>query len=205
MKYLRNRFIAGLLILLPAVVTAWVLWKVFTSVDSIIAPIQVRYPIIDIPGIGFLVVLLIVLLTGIFAGNFIGRRVIQRGELFLFKLPLIRRIYAAVKELAEVFLSDRTTVFREVVIVRYPHRDAYVIGFVTAKGTDRLNTIIGRDLVHVFVPTTPNPTSGFLLLLPVDDVIRVAVSVEDALKMVISGGAYIPAPFQNDTGERLPG
>lgn len=197
MKYLRNRFIAGLLILLPSVVTAWVLWKVFTSVDSIISPIQNRYPIIDVPGIGFLVVLLIVLLTGIFAGNFIGRRVIQSGEGFLFKLPLIRRIYAAVKELAEVFLSDRTTVFREVVIVHYPHKDSFALGFVTAKGTKKVNDIIGREVASVFIPTTPNPTSGLLLLVPVDELFRVAISVEDGLKMVISGGAFIPAPLQN--------
>jgi uncharacterized membrane protein len=189
-KYLQRRFLAGVLILTPLVVTAWIFWKIFSSVDNILAPLQERYPIIDWPGVGFVVVLVIVLLTGVFAGNFIGRRVIAQGERVVYNLPLIRRVYTAVKEISEVFLADRTTVFREVVLIRYPHKDSYALAFVTREGTNFFNHLTGKTLLNVFVPTTPNPTSGFLLLVPQDEVIRVPIQVEEGLKMVISGGAF---------------
>ena len=175
----------------------WVMWKFFTSVDSILEPIQERYPIIDHPGVGFAVVVIIILLTGIFAGNYIGHRVIGVGERILYRLPFIRRIYTAVKELAEVFLSDRKMVFKQVVVIRYPHKDSYAIAFLTEEATARFNEIVGRDVVNVFVPTTPNPTSGFLLFVPREDIVKVPITVEEGMKMVVSGGVFIPAPLQN--------
>ncbi|MCK5618024.1 MAG: DUF502 domain-containing protein, partial [Candidatus Krumholzibacteria bacterium] len=198
-RYLRRRFLAGVLILTPTVVTGWIFWKVFSSVDNILAPLQARYPIIDWPGVGFVVVLILILLTGIFAGNFIGRRVISQGERVVYNLPLIRRIYTAVKEISEVFLSDRKTVFREVVLIRYPHKDSFAMAFVTREGTGFFNNLTGKTLLNVFVPTTPNPTSGFLLLVPEKDVIRVPIKVEEGLKMVISGGAFTA----NAIGEKI--
>ncbi len=198
-RYLRRRFLAGVLILTPTVVTGWIFWKVFSSVDNILAPLQARYPIIDWPGVGFVVVLILILLTGIFAGNFIGRRMISQGERVVYNLPLIRRIYTAVKEISEVFFSDRTTVFREVVLIRYPHKDSFAMAFVTREGTGFFNNLTGKTLLNVFVPTTPNPTSGFLLLVPEKDVIRVPIKVEEGLKMVISGGAFTA----NAIGEKI--
>lgn len=199
MKYLRRRFITGLLILLPAVVTGWVLWKIFSSVDSVLGPIQKRYPIIDHPGVGFVIVILLVIITGIFAGNLIGRRFINQGEKILYKLPIIRRIYTAVKELSEVFLADRRMVFREVVVVKYPHKDSFALGFVTETASQRFTELMGRPLINVFVPTTPNPTSGFLLFVPREDVVKLPISVEEALKLVVSGGVYIPEPLRDET------
>ena len=200
-KYLRRRFLAGVLILAPVVVTGWIFWKVFSSVDKIVAPLQERYPIIDWPGVGFVVVILLILITGVVAGNLIGRRVISQGERVVFKLPMIRRVYTAVKELSEVFFTDRTTVFREVVLIRYPHKDSYALAFVTRDGTEYLNQLTGRTLLNVFVPTTPNPTSGFLLLVPGDEVIKVPISVEEGLKMVISGGAFTAIPHRENLPE----
>jgi uncharacterized membrane protein len=182
------------LILTPIIVTGWIMWKIFSSIDKVLTPLQERYPIIDWPGVGFVVVLLFILLTGIFAGNLIGRRIIAQGERIVYNLPMIRRVYTAVKELSEVFLSDRTTVFREVVLIRYPHRDTFALAFVTREGTSFFNRSTGKKLLNVFVPTTPNPTSGFLLLVPDDDVIRVPIAVEEGLKMVISGGAFAADP-----------
>lgn len=191
-KFLQTRFLAGVLILTPVVVTGWIFWKIFSSVDNVLKPLQQRYPIIDWPGVGFVVVLLLILLVGFFAGNFIGRRVIAKVERVLYNIPLIRRIYHAVKELSEVFLTDRTTVFKEVVMIRYPHRDTFALAFVTRKAGGPFNSLAGSEVLNVFVPTTPNPTSGFLLLVPVKDVIRVPITVEAGLKMVISGGAFTP-------------
>jgi uncharacterized membrane protein len=198
MKYLRRRFLTGLLILLPAVVTGWLMWKVFTSVDSVLQPIQERYPIIDFPGVGFAIVILIIMFVGIFAGNFIGRRVIAQGERILYRLPFIRRIYIAVKELSEVFLADRKMVFKEVVVIRYPHPGSFALGFVTETGTRTFNETVGTEVLNIFIPTTPNPTSGFLLFVPSADVMRLPVSVEEGLKMVVSGGVFIPGPLVDD-------
>jgi len=196
LKYIQRRFVAGVLILTPIIVTGWLFWWIFSSIDKVLAPLQERYPIIDWPGVGFVVVLLFILLIGIFAGNLIGRRVIGTGERLVYNLPMIRRVYTAVKELSQVFLTDRKTVFREVVLIRYPHRDMFALAFVTREGSGFFNRLTGKTLLNVFVPTTPNPTSGFLLLVPEDDVIRVPVDVEEGLKMVISGGAFVAEPVQ---------
>ena len=196
MKYIRNRFIAGLVILLPAVLTAWIIYKIFVTVDSFIEPLQVRFPILDWPGVGFAIVLAIILLAGIFTGNFFGRRVIGLGESALFRLPIVRRIYVAAKELSEVFLADRKTVFRRVVLIRYPHPGTHALAFVTEAAPGPINGLLGRPVLHVFVPTTPNPTSGFLLFVPVDEVVDLPLEVEEGMKMVISGGAFIPASLK---------
>lgn len=201
--YIQRRFLAGVLILLPVFVTGWLFWKIFSSIDKILAPLQQRYPIIDWPGVGFAVVLLFILLIGIFAGNLIGRRVIGQVERIVYNLPMVRRVYIAVKELGEVFLTDRKTVFREVVLIRYPHRDMFALAFVTREGSGFFNRLTGKTLLNVFVPTTPNPTSGFLLLVPDDDVIRVPIAVEEGLKMVISGGAFVAEPRPGSAPERL--
>lgn len=198
-KYIRNRFIAGLLILLPVVVTGWIIWKIFSSIDSMLDPVQARFPIIDHPGVGFGAVLLLIILTGVFAGNFIGHRVIARGERILYRLPLIRRIYVAVKEISGVFLAERRMVFREVVAIRYPHENSFALGLVTQECTAEFNKTLGRKFLSVFVPTTPNPTSGFLLFVPEDDVIRLPIDVEEGLKMVVSGGVFVPDGLQRST------
>ena len=194
---------AGVLILTPIIVTGWLFWKIFSSIDKVLTPLQERYPIIDWPGVGFVVVLFFILLTGVFAGNFIGRRIIGQGERIVYNLPMIRRVYTAVKELSQVFLSDRKTVFREVVLIRYPHRDMFALAFVTREGSGFFNQLTDKTLLNVFVPTTPNPTSGFLLLVPEDDVIRVPVDVEEGLKMVISGGAFVADPSQFTASKKL--
>jgi uncharacterized membrane protein len=192
------------LILTPVIVTGWLFWKIFSSIDKVLSPLQERYPIIDWPGVGFVVVLFFILLTGVFAGNFIGRRIIGQGERIVYNLPMIRRVYTAVKELSQVFLADRKTVFREVVLIRYPHRDMFALAFVTREGSGFFNQLTGKKLLNVFVPTTPNPTSGFLLLVPEIDVIRVPIDVEEGLKMVISGGAFVADPSQGPATNKLP-
>ncbi len=194
MKTIRNRFIAGLLIIIPLAVTGWVIWKIFNSVDSMLEPVQQRFPVIDVPGFGFVVVLLLILMTGVFAGNFIGRRVIGRFEKILYRLPIIRRIYTGVKELSQLFIADRRMVFHRVVLIRYPHEHSRALAFVTEEAARGLDEFAGgQRMVSVFVPTTPNPTSGFLLFMPEDEIVPVPVDVEEGLKMVISGGVYVPA------------
>jgi uncharacterized membrane protein len=192
-KFIRRHFITGLVFLAPVVITAYIFWKVFVSVDNLIEPLQVRYPILDVPGLGVVIVFLIIVLSGFLAGNLLGRRMIGLVERWLNHIPLIRGIYSTVKEISKVFFTDKRTVFKSVVLIRYPHPDCYALAFITKEGQEYFNQLIAEELVNVFLPTAPNPTSGYLLLIPRRDVIPVDISVEEGLKMVISGGAVSAA------------
>jgi uncharacterized membrane protein len=189
--WLRRKFLTGLIILLPTVLTGWILFRLFASVDSILRPIVARYPFLDIPGLGFITVVIILLLTGIFAGNFIGRRIIHWVEKGIGQIPLVSRLYTAFKQMSEVFLQEKRTAFRRAIILEYPRRGVYSVGFVTSTWTYRDSGGTDRTFINVFLPTTPIPTSGLFLMIPEEDAIPMSCSVEEALKMVISGGAII--------------
>jgi uncharacterized membrane protein len=190
--WLRRRFLTGLVILLPTVLTGWILFQVFRSVDSVLRPVVARYPFLDFPGLGFLAVIVLILLTGVFAGNFIGRRIISLSEAVVVRVPLVNRMYTAIKQVSEVFLREERTVFKKAVLIEYPRRGIMVVGFVTS--TWRYSGPSGEDVVviNVFLPTTPNPTSGLFLMIREEETIEMNCSVEEAVKMVISGGAVIP-------------
>jgi uncharacterized membrane protein len=193
MKFIRRQFLTGLLVLAPTAITAYIVWKGFITIDNLLKPLQRKVPIIDIPGLGFVIVLLLILITGFLASNLLGRRFIGGAEALMNRLPLVRRIYTAVKQLSEVFLTEKKTVFRRVVMIRYPHKDSYAIAFVTNEASPYFSSMVREELVPVFIPTTPNPTSGFMLMLPTRDIIDVDLGIEEAMKMVISGGAFSPA------------
>ena len=209
LRWLRRSFLAGLLVLLPVVVTVWIFYRFFHWVDGFLKPIVARYPIIDIPGLGFLGVILIILLAGAVGGNFFGRRIFRWVEGGLEKVPMVRTLYVAIKQTSEVFLKQDRTVFKEVVLVQYPRLGIYTIGLVTS--TWRFKAADGRehDFVTVFLPTTPNPTSGFFVMVPRHEAIQSDLSIEDALKMIISAGAVVPEGHQHAIGEpgddRAPG
>ncbi|MBI4721188.1 MAG: DUF502 domain-containing protein [Chitinivibrionia bacterium] len=198
LRFLRKHFITGLVFLAPVVITAYIIWKIFISVDNLIEPLRTRYPIIDIPGLGVIAVFIIIVLAGFLAGNLIGRRLISLVERNMNHIPLVRGIYTAVKEIGQVFLTDKRTVFRRVVLVKFPNSYTYAIAFVTNEGQTYFNDVTKEELVSVFLPTTPNPTSGFMLLLSKKDITPVTISVEEGLKMVISGGAVSPSSFSID-------
>jgi uncharacterized membrane protein len=198
MRIIQRWFITGLLILTPLFVTGYILYKIFVSVDNLIGPFKARYPVIDFPGVGVVAVFLLVFFVGLLGGNLIGRRILSWAEKLFHRIPLIRGIYGTVKELSEVFFSDRRTLFKRVVLIRYPHRDSFALAFVTQESAGDFETATGNELVSVFVPTTPNPTSGFLLLVPKQEVVPLALSVEDGMKMVISGGAVIPGALPSE-------
>ena len=202
MKVLRRYFLTGLLVLAPTVVTGWLVYKIFITIDNIIEPFQRKFPLIDIPGIGFVIVLLLIVITGVLASNLIGRRVIAAAERLLHRLPIIRRIYTASKELSEVFFTDKKTAFQRVVLIRYPHHDSFAIAFVTNEKVGPVSDVVGEELINVFIPTTPNPTSGFMLMIPLHDTFSLPINVEEAMKMVISGGAFAPQLLSGDPRER---
>jgi uncharacterized membrane protein len=145
-----------------------------------------------IPGIGILLALLVLLGTGLIAANYFGKRFVEFWESLLERIPLVRNIYSAVKRFAEIILSDSSQSFSRVLLIEYPRKGLYSLSFQTSQNLGEIQEKIGDDVVCVFVPTTPNPTSGLILMVPEKDVIELDMNVEDALKMVISLGVVVP-------------
>ncbi len=191
-RWFKRNFLTGLLVLMPTVLTAYVLCRIFKWVDGILAPITARHPYLDIPGLGFLGVIVIILLAGVVGGGIFGRTLFRWFEGGMEKIPMVRSIYVAIKQVSEVFLKQERTVFKEVVLVEYPRPGVYVIGFVTSTWRFRGADGLEHDHVTIFLPTTPNPTSGLFIMVNREEALPSELSVEDAMKMVISGGAVVP-------------
>jgi len=199
-RWLRRSFFTGLLVLLPLVITVYVFYRFFRWIDGFLKPIVARYPFLDIPGLGFAGVIIIIFLAGTVGGNFFGKRIFRWIEEGFEKIPVIRTLYVAVKQTSEVFLKQDRTVFKEVVLVQYPRAGLYSVGLVTS--TWRFKAADGqeRDFVTVFLPTAPNPATGTFVMVSRDEVLPSELSVEDALKMAISGGAVIPSEHRRGGG-----
>jgi uncharacterized membrane protein len=196
MRSVRTQLIAGLLVVLPTVVAFYVLYRVGDFLDRILNPLLIplfeRVGLPRIPFVGLVLLILLVWMAGGVASNLIGRQLIGVGETLLIRIPLFNRIYIAVKQILEVFLQDRQAVFNRVVLIEFPRKNVFALGFVTLEPPPREERSEGTDLVHVFLPTAPNPTSGFFLMVPTEDVLPLDMTVEEGLKMVISGGAIGP-------------
>ncbi|PTU32008.1 DUF502 domain-containing protein [Stenotrophobium rhamnosiphilum] len=190
-RLLRRWFIAGLLIWLPLAVTLLVIRFVVNILDTslLLLPAALRP---DFPGFGVLLSIVLVLGTGALAANYIGRRGLSWAESALGHIPLVRSVYGGMKKLAETLFSGNAVAFRHALLIRYPHAGTWSIAFQTADTPKQLQDQVGQELVTVFVPTTPNPTSGFLLLVPKQDVIWLEMPVEEALRLVISLGVVAP-------------
>jgi uncharacterized membrane protein len=200
----RRVFLTGLLVTLPTLVTAYVLLEMFYYIDGILQPIFTRIFHFHIPGLGFFALLMLILLMGLFASHFLGARILRAITSRLERVPLWSPVYRAVRELSEVFFSDHSRSFRRVALIPFPRPGNYALVFVTSEGPTPGDAAIGQDLVGVFLPTTPNPTSGFYLMVPRHELIHVDLSIEQALKLIISGGAafdpHARAPVATATG-----
>ena len=191
MKKLRTIIVAGLLVWVPLGATIFVLRLLiglFGNLDSWLSD-QLNIPI---AGMGILLALLVLLGTGLIAANYFGKRIVSFWESLLERIPLVRNIYSAVKRFAEIVLSDSSQSFSKVLLIEYPRKGLYSLSFQTSQDLGEVQGKTGEDLVCVFVPTTPNPTSGLILMVPKQDVIELDMGVEDALKMVISLGVVVP-------------
>lgn len=209
-KGIRGYLAAGLLFLVPVVLTIYVVVKLFFWLDGILNR-QVSFLIFNllgktpnhpIPGVGLLALLLILFVTGITVRNFLGRQLVKLSDLILSRIPLVGHIYSTLQQIGHAFLSEKSETFKRAVLFEYPRQGLYSIGFITqdTKGLvqQRLFEHQKEDCYSVFLPTTPNPTSGFLLFVPKINVIELNMSVEEALKLIISGGAIIPFEKSND-------
>jgi len=195
-KKLRIWFFSGLIVLIPIAATIYILWFLFSKVDGLLKGVFYKLAsslgLQPFPGLGFLTVMLIILLVGIFASNYIGRKILQIGDRMLTRVPLVSSIYSTIQKISQAFLSGEKAVLRQAVLFEYPRKGIYSIGFVTSESWSEAKRKTGKQTISVFLPTTPNPTSGYLLLIPKEDIIPLQISVEDALKLIVSGGSVVP-------------
>jgi uncharacterized membrane protein len=193
-RAIRRYLLTGLIVLLPAAITIYVLARLFFALDDILGRFVVKYVGHPLPGVGLVALILIIVGIGAVASNFIGKRLIGLGEDVVNRIPVMRWIYRTSKQLFSILLEERTNTFRRVVLVPYPYRGCYCIAFVTSEAPRTVGEAIGSDFVTVFLPTAPNPTSGLLLVVPRADVIPLDISVEEGLRLVISAGALANVP-----------
>ena len=194
---LQRHFLAGLLIWLPILATVWVVHFIVNLLDQVLLLLPASaspraWLGVDIPGFGVIISLLILLVTGMLVANFFGKRLFALWERLVHRVPLVRSIYGSVKQVTQSFLEPGGNSFKKVVLVEYPRRDMWSIAFQTADNFSVAREQLPQDHVMVFIPTTPNPTSGFLLIVPAHEVKEMNLSVEDAIKMVISLGVVQP-------------
>ncbi|KTC93954.1 DUF502 domain-containing protein [Legionella cincinnatiensis] len=196
---LRRYLLAGLVVWLPILITIGVLRFIIDLLDNTLALIPKVYQpeqLIGhhIPGLGVILSLVILLVTGVVATNYFGQRLVAWGESILSKIPLVRSIYKTVKQVINAVVSTNSEAFRKVVIIEYPRKGLWSIAFQTGTANSPINDKIKDTLISVFIPTTPNPTSGFLMMIPKRDVVELDMSIDEALKFIISLGVMPPTP-----------
>ena len=195
---MRKYFITGLLILVPLAITLWVLNLIIGTMDQslLLLPASWRPEALvgfRIPGLGTILTLLIIFLTGLATRNFIGRQVVSLWEGLLTRIPVVKSIYSSVKQVSDTLFSSSGNAFRKAVLVQYPRQGSWTIAFLTGiPGGEVKNHLQGADYVSLYVPTTPNPTSGFFLMVPRADTIELDMSVDEALKYIVSMGVVAP-------------
>jgi uncharacterized membrane protein len=201
---LRAYFLAGVIVTAPIGITVLLIWQFITFLDSQVGSLlpdrynPESYLPFSVPGLGLLITIAFLTLVGFLAAGLAGRTLVRIGERLLSRMPVVRSVYGTLKQIFETVLAQSSRSFREVVLVEYPRRGLGAIGFVTGPTQGEVQARSGEELVNVFLPTTPNPTSGFLLFVPRRDLVHLDMTIEEAMKLVISGGIVTP-PSQLDT------
>ena len=206
----RAYFFAGILVTAPIFLTFYLAWLFIGFVDSKVTPlIPVKYnpetylPF-ALPGLGLVILVLALMLVGALMAGFMGRLWTRLSERMLSRMPVIRSIYSALKQIFETVLADHSAAFREAVLVEYPRRGIWAIAFITGRTEGEVQNVTEEECTNIFLPTTPNPTSGFLLFVPKKDLIPLSMTVEEAIKMVISGGIITPPDRRPAEEQKVP-
>jgi len=205
-KRLRRYLVAGLLIWAPLAVTYFLLRFAVNLMDKTLAVLPQQYQPeellgLHIPGLGVILTFVVLFLTGMLAANFVGRYVVGGWESLLDRIPVVRTIYGGAKNFAEIVFSDSNESFKKVLLIEYPRKGIYSLAFQTSSELGEVQARTGQDVVCCFVPTTPNPTSGFVIMLPKKDVRVLDMEIDEALKMIISLGVVVPTWRKEQTGE----
>jgi len=187
-RKLRGHILAGILVVVPIGVTVLILIWIFSGIDNVLQPVIKTVWGDTIPGVGFGITIVLIYLIGVIASNVLGKKLVGYGESLLAKVPGFRQIYTGIRQILLSFSAPRQAGFMQVVLVEFPRKGMRAIGFVTNESTDKA----GETLLHIFVPTSPNPTSGFLQIVREDEIVRTKISVDDALKMLVSAGRVLP-------------
>jgi uncharacterized membrane protein len=203
---LRASFLTGIVVIAPVALTLWLIWSLMGWVDSVVLPLipssfrPEHYIGINLRGVGVIIFLVFTIVVGWIAKGLIGKSLILFAESLVDRMPVVRSIYSGLKQIAETVFAQSERSFEKACLIQYPRKDIWAIGFIStsAKGEVNEKAESGSDLLSVFVPTTPNPTSGFLLFFPKEDVIELDMSVEDAAKLVISAGLVYPGQVDPD-------
>ncbi len=198
MSRLRKYFFTGIIVLLPLIITVYVLLVIFNLVDGLLAELIEKLVGFPLPGLGIVLTVLFILLVGLVATNVIGKRLIALFDLLFTRIPMVKIIYGAVKQIINAFAIQPRDAFRRVALVEYPRPGIYAIGFVTGEGTGEVQEKTVAKVSSIFIPTTPNPTSGMLLLVPQAEITYLDMSVEEGLKWIISGGVVNPRKVSDE-------
>jgi uncharacterized membrane protein len=206
LKRIRRYLVAGILVWAPLAVT-WFLLKVGVGLmDKTLAIIPARYQPDEllgfhIPGLGVILTIVVLLVTGLLAANFVGRAFVGGWESLMDRIPVVRAIYSAAKNFAEMVFSDSSQSFKKVLLIQYPRKGLFSLAFQTSSQLGEVQGRTGEEVVCCFLPTTPNPTSGFIIIVPRKDIIELDMEVDEALKMIISLGVVVPTWRQDQTAE----
>ena len=202
---MKKYFITGLLIWIPLAITVWVLSAIVGTMDqslrllpSAIHPTNLLG--FNIPGAGTVLTLLVILLTGVVATNIIGQRMVRFWEALLARIPVVKSIYYSVKQISDTLFSGSGEAFRKVLLLRYPHPEAWAVAFLTGTPAEDVSAMTGEELVSVFIPTAPSPVNGFFFFVKKNETIELDMSVDDALKYIVSMGVVAPPPRGNLLG-----
>ena len=206
MKRLRRYLVAGILVWAPLAVTFILLRFAVNLMDKSLAVVPDRYMPeqvlgVHIPGLGVILTFIVLLVTGMLAANYVGRFVVGGWESLLHRIPIVRTIYGGAKNFAEIVFSESNDSFKNVLMIEYPRKGLYSLAFQTASELGEVQARTGEDVVCCFVPTTPNPTSGFVIMVPRKDVTVLDMEVDEALKMIISLGVVVPRWRKGNVGE----
>jgi len=188
-----NYFLRGLITLLPLLVTIWLLYFMYSFLDGILGNILALFVGHPLPGLGFIIIILLIFTTGYFATHVFGVKIFQIGEQILYHVPIVKGIYTSAKQINEVlFIQKSTDEFRRACVLEYPRKGVFTIGFVTSDAAEEIETKVKGKLINVFVPNTPTPATGFLVMVPAQEVILLEMRTEEAFKYVVSGGVLKP-------------
>ena len=206
MKRLRRYLVAGILVWLPLGVTIAIVMFLVRQMDRTLVLLPQQYHPeewlgVGIPGLGVILTILLLLLTGVLTANFVGRWLVKAWESLLHRIPVARSIYSASKNFAEIVFSDSGNAFNKVLLVEYPRKGIYSLTFQTATDIGEIQGRTGEEVVCCFVPTTPNPTSGFIIIVPRRDAMELDMEVDEAVKLIMSLGVVVPTWSKEQTAE----
>jgi uncharacterized membrane protein len=200
---LKTIFTTGLLTILPLAVTIYVFYLVFNFLDNLVGDMIKALFNYRVPGIGFAAGILLIMLIGFIASNIIGSRLINFSDSIMQRLPLAKGIYSSSKQIIDAFTLQGKNAFQKVVLIEYPRKGLFVLGFVTGNSRGEIQSKTHEETLNIFIPTTPNPTSGMLILAPRHEVIELARTVDQGMKVIISGGLYSPGEDQKILAENI--